>query len=91
VFLENKKAKGNRYIYLCCYQSHEVSHSGRKFVYGFGRLEVAIKNMYSWKKNFQSFPIELLELGCDRSDLEEWINTIETGRTKTGKVFKAVI
>lgn len=91
VFLENKKAKGNRYIYLCCYQSYELNDSGRKFVYGFGRLELAIEKMYSWRDDFKSFPVELIDLGCGRNDLNDWIHTIETGITKTGKQFKAVI
>ncbi|MCL9969574.1 hypothetical protein MX569_03090 [Anoxybacillus kestanbolensis] len=44
--------------------------------------------MKRWKRRFTEFPNELLNLGCGMEDLEEWIRTIETGITKTGRIFK---
>ncbi|MCX8045517.1 MAG: hypothetical protein N3A70_01370 [Anoxybacillus gonensis] len=44
--------------------------------------------MKRWKRRFTEFPQELLELGCSMKDLEQWIQTIETGVTKTGRIFK---
>lgn len=41
--------------------------------------------------NFNEFPKELIDLGCNKFDLEDWIRTLETGITKTGKRFKAII
>jgi hypothetical protein len=87
MFLTQSKAKGKRYLYLCCYAPMD----SKKIVYKFGRLELAIEKMRKWKMNFETFPVALKELGCTKKDLIQWINTIETGVTKTGKRFKAVI
>jgi hypothetical protein len=87
MFLTQSKAKGKKYIYLCCYAPMD----SKKIVYRFGRLEVAIEKMRKWKTDFETFPEELKELECTKKDLIQWISTIETGVTKTGKKFKAVI
>lgn len=88
MFLKNVKSKGQVYIYLCAYDRQEKD---RKIVFSFGRIDRAIGKMNSWKGDFRDFPILLSELGCRREDLEDWIRTIETGVTKTGKQFKAII
>jgi hypothetical protein len=88
MFLKPVKAKGNIYVYLCSYDSQEQD---KKFLYGFGRLDKALKEMYRWKDNFFCFPISLLELGCKREDLLDWIKTLETGITKTGRILKSII
>jgi hypothetical protein len=91
MYLTRTKAKGNYYIYLRAYHSCEEIYQGKKYVYSFGRAEKAIESMRKWIKDFRSFPVELIELGCTRGDLEGWIKTLETGVTKTGKKINAVI
>jgi hypothetical protein len=94
LYLSTVKAKGNQYIYLCGYsRERKGSHYSKNVetLFRFGRKEVAILKMYSWKENFSSFPVELKNIGCGRLDLEDWIKTLETGVTKTGKQFKAIV
>jgi hypothetical protein len=94
LFLSTVKAKGNQYIYLCGYsRERKFGHYSKNVetLFRFGRKELAILNMRSWRKDFNSFPVELKNIGCGRADLEDWIKTLETGITKTGKKFKAII
>lgn len=91
MFLSKVKSNGNHYLYLSRYDSKEHYVIKRKTIYKFGRLEFAIKNMYEWREDFKKFPLELLELGCVKSDLEGWIKTMETGVTKTGRIFEVAI
>lgn len=60
-------------------------------VYRFGRKEIAIRNMHNWKVHYEEFPEDLTALGCNKKDLEEWIRTLETGISKTGKQLKSII
>jgi hypothetical protein len=94
LFLSTVKAKGNYYIYLCGYSRERKGNHYSKNVetlFRFGRKELAIRKMYSWRRDFNSFPVELQNVGCEREDLEDWIKTLETGVTKTGKQFKAIV
>lgn len=91
MFISHVNSKGNQYIYLYTYCNQEEISSGKQSIYGFGRKEQAIKKMRSWRNDFSQFPKELIEFGCTREDLIDWIRTMETGVTKTGKKFKAII
>ena len=84
MFLRQVKAKGNRYLYLCCYYSDELV-TDRKILYSFGRTENALNKMQNWSKDFTLFPNELKALGCEKEDLDDWIRTLKTGITKTGR------
>jgi hypothetical protein len=88
MFLKNVKSKGKVYIYLCAYNNLDQD---KKILFSFGRIDKAKKDLHNWKNDFSQFPLVLSELGCTRGDLIEWIKTIETGITKTGKNFKAII
>jgi hypothetical protein len=47
--------------------------------------------MKRWKRRFTEFPKELLDLGCGMKDLEQWIQTLETGITPKGRKFSVTI
>ncbi|MCM3708569.1 hypothetical protein M3205_23280 [Cytobacillus firmus] len=89
MFISHVTSKGKQYIYLYEYCSSETKK--KQSLYGFGRKEEAIKDMRSWGRNFNLFPQQLVEFGCTKEDLSDWIRTMETGVTKTGKKFKAII
>ncbi|WP_256816688.1 hypothetical protein [Cytobacillus sp. Bac17] len=89
MFISHSTAKGKQYIYLYEYCSSETTN--KQSLYGFGRKEEAIKKMRRWRRNFDLFPQQLLEFGCTKEDLIDWIRTMETGVTKTGKKFKAIV
>lgn len=89
MFISQKRAKGNLYIYLFEYSNTGTYNT--QSLYGFGRKEIALNNMRKWRKDFSLFPKELIEFGCTRKDLNEWIKTLETGVTKTGKIVKHII
>lgn len=87
MYLDPVKTKGNYYIYLRLYDS-EITYSKdkRTRVYRFGREDKALEQMYKWRKDFSTFPKELINLGCVRRDLESWIMTLE-GRTNKLKLL----
>jgi hypothetical protein len=89
LFLSTVKTKGNYYVYLRSYAVNQQYVKKVKTNFKFGRKEIAIKKLHHWKENFGDFPKELIDLGCNVFDLEDWIRTFETGITKTGKQFKA--
>ena len=91
MFLQSKKSKGICYIYLYEYSNKENYCIKKHMVHSFGRVDKALKNMVHWRNNFNEFPGELISLGCDLKDLNDWIRTLKTGVTKTGKRFKSVI
>lgn len=88
MFLKNVKSKGNVYIYLCAYNCLDQD---KKIIFSFGRIDKALMRMKKWKENFCDFPVDLSEMGCCREDLLDWVRTLETGITKTGKKFKSII
>ncbi|WP_378211126.1 hypothetical protein [Anoxybacteroides rupiense] len=91
-YLSQVKSNGRQYIYLCAYVGNQA-YSTRKEqrVYAFGEARRALLRMKRWKRRFSEFPQELLDLGCDMKDLDEWIRTLETGVTKTGRKFSVSI
>lgn len=91
LFLMTIKSKGKVYIYLTAYEMSYKGLASRKTLYGFGRNDIAAEKMYGWKEDFSTFPKELLELGCTQDDLNNWIQSIETGITKNGRKFSGVI
>ncbi|MBW7651333.1 hypothetical protein [Anoxybacillus sp. ST4] len=88
-YLSQVKSNGRQYIYLCIYVgSQEYSTRKERRVYSFGEARRALIRMKRWKRKFSEFPRELLDLGCGMKELEEWIQTLETGITKTGRYFQ---
>ncbi|OKO97026.1 hypothetical protein BRO54_0039 [Geobacillus proteiniphilus] len=87
-YLSQVKSNGKQYIYLCMYVGNqEYSTRKERRVYSFGEARKALLRMKRWKRRFTEFPQELLDLGCGMKELEEWIQTLETGITKTGRRF----
>jgi hypothetical protein len=86
-YLTRKKAKGQVYIYL-----RKTFSEGNKIrnqnIYSFGRMPGALESMYQLRENPDSFPEELLKAGYNLDDLDEWILTIETQVTSSGRSFK---
>ncbi|MBG9585553.1 hypothetical protein [Cytobacillus firmus] len=89
MFISHVTSKGKKYIYL--YEYCKSGEKKKQSLYGFGRKEKAITDMRSWRRNFSLFPDKLVEFGCTKKDLVDWIRTMETGVTKTGKKFKAIV
>lgn len=88
-FLSQVKVKGKRYIYLTEYIGKKNSIKSTEIhVYGFGVRETALEKMKQWKNDFSKFPKELIERGYDKEDLNEWLTTLETGKSKTGRSTK---
>ncbi|AXM89719.1 hypothetical protein B379_11520 [Anoxybacillus ayderensis G10] len=88
MYLSQVKSNGKQYIYLCVYTgAQQYSTRKERRVYSFGEAKKALIRMKRWKRKFSEFPSELRDLGCGMKDLEEWIQTIETGVTKTGRKF----
>jgi len=85
--LTRKKARGSIYIYL-----RESFRKGEKVtnknIYSFGKMPEALESLYSFREDYSSFPSELLEEGYNLDDLDEWILTLETQVTGTGRDFK---
>lgn len=91
-YLSQVKSKGRRYIYLSEYVGgRKYTNSTDMHVYGFGEKNKALEKMKVWEKEYPyKFPRELLERGYGRHDLKQWINTLETGQSKTGRSKKFV-
>ncbi|MED1560072.1 hypothetical protein [Bacillus paramycoides] len=84
-FLTFNRSKGKLYVYLM----KAFRENGKKkniTLYKFGRLDIALENMYAWRDDFEDkFPKELLNMGYDWNDLHDWILSIETGDSKWGR------
>lgn len=90
-YLTQVKSKNIIYIYLQVqdYTPEEETSKKRRNIFSFGRKEQTLKLLQEWNKEFAAkFPMELRELGFGKVDLEEWIKTLETGVTKTGRSKK---
>lgn len=90
MFLRQVQSKGKSYLYLCSYYA-ENEIQDKRIIYRFGRTEQALINMIAWLENFGHFPKELIELGCSYNDLREWVKSLTTGVSKTGRKIKKVI
>lgn len=85
-YLSQKKSKGKTYIYLR--RTHRIEKKiTHEYLYSFGSMPRALERMYWLRDNPESFPKELREKGYDLMDLYEWIMTIETKITSTGRNF----
>lgn len=89
-YLSQVKAGGKQYIYLTEYCGNQAFSSKlEKHIFGFGNSGMALLKMKGWLRRFETdFPEDLKKLGYTRIDLENWIKTIETGITKTGRKFR---
>lgn len=86
-YLSQVLSKGRRYIYLTEYIGGKHNKTDIH-VYGFGERSKALAEMYEWRRDFKRFPRELTDMGYGEGDLREWIQTLETGRSKTGRSRK---
>lgn len=89
-YLERVRAKGNVYLYLKEYAVRKHYANNSIIIYRFGRIDQALKNMQNWKRNYSLFPIKLKKMGFNKKDLMIWIETLESGVHKTGRVFESV-
>jgi hypothetical protein len=91
-YLSQVKSNGKQYIYLCMYVgTQKYSTRKEQHVYSFGEARKALIRMKRWQRRFTEFPQELLDFGCGKKELEQWIRTLETGITPTGRRFKVNI
>ncbi|MCI0767258.1 hypothetical protein [Bacillus sp. TL12] len=84
-FLTFNRSKGKLYVYLM----KACRENGKKkniTLYKFGRLDIALENMYAWRDEFDTkFPEELLKMGYDWNDLHSWVLSLETGYSNKGR------
>lgn len=85
-YLTKKKSNGAFYIYLrrSYRKQNKVNH---EYIFSFGKMPNALEHMYWIRDNPEKFPTELIERHFNLDDLQEWILTIETGVTSTGRNF----
>ncbi|GAF66422.1 hypothetical protein BTS2_3323 [Bacillus sp. TS-2] len=86
-YLSKKISKGKTYIYLrkSYREGKEVKN---EYLYSFGPMPHALEKMYSIRGNPDTFPKELTNQDYDLLDLNEWILTLETKLTSTGRSFE---
>lgn len=86
-YLTKKHAKGKVYLYLrrSYREKLKIQH---EYIHSFGAMPKALEKMYWLRDNPESFPICLIKKGFDLTDLDNWILTVETNVTSTGREFK---
>lgn len=57
----------------------------KKLLFSFGNYKNALNNMLDWRNRPETFPEKLKKQGFDLYDLDDWIMTLETKITKTGR------
>ncbi|WP_051575095.1 hypothetical protein [Sporolactobacillus terrae] len=77
MYLEKRKANGQVYIYLMQYAVRENYVNNKRTVFRFGRADRAKKKIKHWSQHFHMIPMELLDQGITKSDLEKWMKYIE--------------
>lgn len=85
-YLSKKKSNGKIYIYLrrSYRENEQIKH---EYIHGFGAMPDALENLYLLRENPENFPSELSKQNFDLADLNEWILTLETQVTSTGREF----
>ena len=86
-YICRKRAKERTYIYLrrSYRENNKVKH---EYVYSFGPMPDALEKMYWLRDNPEEFPEELKQRHFDLVDLYDWIMTMETKVTPTGRIFE---
>lgn len=78
-YLKFVKSRNKTYVYL---HGRIKGDKCKKHLFAFGQIDDALENMYSMRGHLSE---ELFSLGFGYDDLEEWILTLETRSTRTGK------
>ncbi|KFM94853.1 hypothetical protein D0U04_21755 [Bacillus clarus] len=89
-FLKFVTSRKRVYVYLAkeiyIEKLNKRSVSKTQILYRFGNFDVALEKMFRWRENPEKeFPEEILKLGYNLDDLDDWIMTLETGYSKTGR------
>ena len=80
-YLKFVKSRDHLYVYL---HGRLEGEKLKKHLFPFGRLEVALENMYSIREA-NVLPEELVSMNFSFDDLDQWILTLETRITRNGK------
>ena len=85
-YLSRKKRNNITYIYLrrSYRENGKIKH---QYIYAFGKMPIALDNLYAITNNEQPFPLELEQAGFDISNVMDWIMTLETQITPYGRAF----
>ncbi|MCX4074743.1 hypothetical protein OQZ55_00235 [Bacillus subtilis] len=85
-FLARVKTNGTTYIYL---RQAKRTPNGIKNerIYSFGPAHKALETMLYFFNNPEEFPKPLTEAGYTLEDLDNWMWTLNTKTTPTGKPF----
>lgn len=78
-----KKLNKRRWSYFSLYGTKEGKREKEQLFY-FGRYDRALKEMLHYR-DAGKLPEQLLNLGFTLDDLDQWILTLETRVTRTGK------
>lgn len=86
-YLSKKKSNGKNYIYLrrSYREDEQVKH---EYIFSFGSMPRALEKLYLMRENPEDIPLRLTERNFDVSDVNEWILTLETQVTSTGRSFE---
>jgi hypothetical protein len=85
-YLSKKLSNGRNYLYIR--QSYRLDGKVKhKYLYSFGAMPSALDKMYDILNNPETFPDKLKENGFNLNDLQEWVFTVETRTTSTGRKF----
>lgn len=88
-FLSQVRVKGKQYIYLSEYIGQKkFTTKSDIHVYGFGERTKALERMKKWQRGEEELPKEIRKRGYDLDDLAQWIQTLETGVSPTGRSKK---
>lgn len=85
-YLTRKRKKGRIYIYLrkSKRENGVVKH---EYIYSFGKMPAALDYLYEIVNAKKPFPDELKDEGYEIDNILEWIMTLETQKTKSGRDF----
>ena len=85
-YLARKCYSNKVYIYLRK-SFRENGKTKNKTLYSFGVTEKALDQLKGIRSNPDLFPLELKRLNFNLDDVDEWILTLETKVTSTGREF----
>ncbi|MED1303810.1 MULTISPECIES: hypothetical protein [Bacillus] len=93
-FLKFVTSRGKLYVYLAkeiyIRKENGKNISKTKTLYGFGRYDIALERLYCWREDPETFPEELKGMNYNWFDINDWVLTLETGYSKTGRKLSAL-
>lgn len=77
-YLTSTKSQGKRYFYLAQYTGKRPYTKNKHIhIYNFGNENIALERMTLWLMDNKFIPKELIELGIQISDIENWLERVK--------------